>query len=144
MRKLITIILGLAVCCANLAMAADKKFLNPAGTKPGASFTQGVLVDGTMYVSGQGGEDATGKIPVTFEAEMKQCFSNISDILKTAGMTLRDVVAVQVYLSDGKLFPAMNTVYREFFNEPRPTRTTVVVAKLVGEGHVEITVTAKK
>ena len=144
MRNPLSIFLGLTLCCATLAVGSDKKFLNPPGTKPGASYSQAVLVDGTVYVSGQGGEDSGGKIPAAFEGEMKQCLSNIGEILKTAGMTLADVVAVQVYLSDGTLFPAMNKIYREYFKEPRPTRTTVVVAKLVGEGHVEITVTAKK
>jgi enamine deaminase RidA (YjgF/YER057c/UK114 family) len=51
---------------------------------------------------------------------------------------------VQVYLTDVQTFERMNTVYKAYFKEPRPTRTTVVVAKLVGPGHVEITVTAKK
>jgi enamine deaminase RidA (YjgF/YER057c/UK114 family) len=38
----------------------------------------------------------------------------------------------------------MNAVYTSYFKVPRPTRTTVVVAKLVGDGHIEITVTARK
>jgi enamine deaminase RidA (YjgF/YER057c/UK114 family) len=38
----------------------------------------------------------------------------------------------------------MNAVYKAYFKEPRPTRTTVVVAKLVGQGHIEITATARK
>ena len=42
------------------------------------------------------------------------------------------------------LFQRFNTVYTAFFKDPRPTRTTVVVAKLVGEGHIEITTTARK
>ncbi len=58
--------------------------------------------------------------------------------------TTGDVVSVQVYLTDGATFERMNTVYKAYFKEPRPTRTTVVVAKLVGQGHVEITVTARK
>ena len=37
----------------------------------------------------------------------------------------------------------MNQVYMNYFKDPRPTRTTVVVAKLVGEGHIEITATAR-
>jgi 2-iminobutanoate/2-iminopropanoate deaminase len=101
-------------------------------------------VDGALYISGQGGEDANGKIPDDFEAEMKQTLDNIDAVLKAAGMTSADVVSVQVYLSDGELFQRMNTVYRSFFKDPRPTRTTVVVAKLVGPGHIEITATAKK
>jgi 2-iminobutanoate/2-iminopropanoate deaminase len=59
-------------------------------------------------------------------------------------MTPADVVSVQVYLTDGALFQRMNTVYRTYFNDPRPTRTTVVVAGLVGPGHIEITATARK
>ena len=55
-----------------------------------------------------------------------------------------DVVSVQVYITDGALFDRMNTVYKAHFEDPKPTRTTVVVSKLVGPGHVEITVTAKQ
>jgi enamine deaminase RidA (YjgF/YER057c/UK114 family) len=47
-------------------------------------------------------------------------------------------------LIDGALFDRMNTVYKATFPDPKPTRTTVVVAKLVGAGHVEITATARK
>ena len=59
-------------------------------------------------------------------------------------MSADNVVSVQVYLTDGATFARMNTVYTAFFKEPRPTRTTVVVAKLVGPGHIEITATARK
>jgi 2-iminobutanoate/2-iminopropanoate deaminase len=59
-------------------------------------------------------------------------------------LTPDDVVSVQVYLTDGETFQRMNTVYRSYFKDPRPTRTTVVVAKLVGPGRIEITATAKK
>jgi len=50
---------------------------------------------------------------------------------------------VQVYLTDMELFPRMNAVYTTYFKEPRPARTTVGVAKLVGTAHIEITVTAR-
>ena len=101
-------------------------------------------MDGTLYVSGQAGEDAAGKIPATFEAEVQQALDNIGVVLKAAGMSPADVVSVQVYLTNGDLFQRMNAVYTKYFEDPRPTRTTVVVAKLVGEGHIEITVTARK
>jgi 2-iminobutanoate/2-iminopropanoate deaminase len=83
-------------------------------------------------------------VPAEFEAEVKQALDNVDAVLKAAGMSSSDVVSVQVYLTDGDTFQRMNTVYRAFFKEPRPTRTTVVVAKLVGPGRIEITVTAKK
>ena len=49
-----------------------------------------------------------------------------------------------MYLTDASTFQPMNAVYTRYFKDPRPTRTTVVVAKLVGPGHIEITVTARK
>jgi len=116
----------------------------PKGAPPNAGWSYGILADGTLYVSGMAGEDAAGKIPASFEDEMRQSFDNIDAVLKEAGMSSSDVVSVQVYLTDGALFNRMNTVYKAHFKDPKPARTTVVVAKLVGEGHVEITVTAKK
>jgi 2-iminobutanoate/2-iminopropanoate deaminase len=137
-------ILVVLALSAGLAQDADKKVIQPKGAAPNAGWSHGLLVDGTLYVSGMGGEDATGKIPATFEAEVKQALDNISAVLKEGGMTLSNVVSVQVYLTDGALFDRMNTVYKATFGVPKPTRTTVVVAKLVGPGHIEITATARK
>ena len=122
----------------------EKKIILPPGANAAGNWSPGILVDGTLYVSGMGGEDAAGKIPAAFEAEVKQSLDNIGAVLKEAGMSPADVVSVQVYLTDVETFERMNTVYSSYFKVPRPTRTTVVVAKLVGSGRIEITVTARK
>lgn len=131
--------------------AADKKKIVPPdwAPRPGAAaprFSPGILVDGTLYISGQMGSDVhTGEFPDNFEDEMKQALNNVGAVLKAAGMNFEDVVAVTVYLSDMELFQGMNTVYLTYFKEPLPTRSTVGVAKLASpKGHVEITVTAHK
>jgi 2-iminobutanoate/2-iminopropanoate deaminase len=144
MRKPVVAAVILVLLSAGLALAAEKRIVRPPGTKPGGNYSPGILVDGTLYVSGQGGEDANGKIPSEFEAEVKQALDNIGVVLKEAGMAPADVVSVQVYLTDGAMFPRMNAVYTAYFKDPRPTRTTVVVAKLVGPGQIEITATARK
>ncbi|HYW69655.1 MAG TPA: RidA family protein [Pyrinomonadaceae bacterium] len=123
---------------------AGKKFIYPPGAKAGGNWSPGILMDGTLYISGCAGEDASGKVPDNFDAEVKESLDKIGAVLKEAGMTPADVVSVQVYLTDGELFQRMNKVYTSYFNDPRPTRTTVVVAKLVGPGHIEITATARK
>ncbi len=82
----------------------------PKGAPPNAAWSYGILADGTLYVSGMGGEDAAGKIPASFEDEVKQSFDNIGAVLKEAGMSSSDVVSVQVYLTDGALFNRMKTV----------------------------------
>jgi enamine deaminase RidA (YjgF/YER057c/UK114 family) len=59
-------------------------------------------------------------------------------------MNFGNAVSVNVYLTDMELFQRMNAVYVTYFPEPRPVRTTVGVAKLVGKARIEITVTARK
>jgi 2-iminobutanoate/2-iminopropanoate deaminase len=122
----------------------EKKVILPPGAKPSGNWSYGMLADGTLYVSGMGGEDASGKIPASFEAEVQQSLDNIDKVLKAAGMSSANVVSAQVYITNRDTFSQMNKVYTSYFKDPRPTRTTVVVAGLVGDGHVEITVTAKK
>ena len=135
---------GFALLLAGVSPAAEKKIIQPQGTKPGGSWSHGILVQGTLYVSGMGGEDANGKIAGDFDTETRQALANIGEVLKRAGMSPADVVSVQVYLTDVADFERMNSIYTAYFKEPRPTRTTVVVARLVGSGHIEITATARK
>ena len=144
MRKKIIGTLALIVLTTGAARGTERQLILPEGAKPGGNYSPGILVGDTLYISGQAGEDANGKIPAEFESEVKQALENILTVLKQAGMSADNVVSVQVYLTDGATFARMNTVYTAFFKEPRPTRTTVVVAKLVGPGHIEITATARK
>ena len=144
MRKTVVTTVVLIILGAGLTLGAQKRVILPKGAEPNAGWSYGILADGTLYVSGMGGEDAAGKIPATFEAEVKQSLENINAVLKEAGMTPADIVSIQVYITDGALFDRMNTTYKSYFKDPKPARTTVVVSKLVGAGHVEITATARK
>ena len=147
-RRLLPLVVGALVAAAPLF--AEKKVIVPPefAPAPGAPvpmFSPAVLVDGTLYIAGQTGADLkTGEIPAEFEAEVKTCLERIRLVLKAAGMNYQDVVAVQVYLTDMDLFARMNAVYAGVFPAPRPARTTVGVARLVGKAHIEITVTARK
>jgi 2-iminobutanoate/2-iminopropanoate deaminase len=135
----------LAIVSCGAASAADKRAVHPKEFPQGRPFSPGILVGDTLYVSGQIGSDLkTGKVPDNFEAEVRQTFENIGLILKEANMSFADVVSVQVYLTDIELFTRMNAVYNTFFKDPRPTRTTVGVASLVGTAKIEITMTARR
>ena len=144
MRNVTVITVLLTLVCAGFVFASDKRIILPPGAKPGGNYSQGILTDGTLYISGQSGEDAAGKVSSDFDAEVKQSLENIGAVLKAAGMSPVDVVSVQVYLTDASKFQRMNAVYTGYFKDPRPTRTTVVVSRLVGPGNIEITVTARK
>jgi reactive intermediate/imine deaminase len=143
MFKFAFALLGLALAVS--ATAASKKVIQPKEFPTGRPFSPGILVDDTLYIAGQTGTDLkTGQLPEDFDAEVKQCLDNIGLILKEAGMSFDDAVAVQVYLTDMSLFPRMNAVYTTYFKEPRPARTTVGVAKRVGTARIEVTVTAHR
>jgi 2-iminobutanoate/2-iminopropanoate deaminase len=144
MRRSFVARLALAMVLARLSPAAEANSIRPQGIRSGGSWSRGVIVDGTLYVSGMSGEDARGNIPSDFDAEARQAFANIGEALEKAGMSLADVVSVQLYITDVANFERINAVYTAYFNEPRPTRTTVVAARLMRSGHVEIAATARK
>jgi reactive intermediate/imine deaminase len=140
-----------AALLIGLPAAAEKKVISPpefagAAGAPAPMFSPGLLVDRTLYISGQIGQDLkTREVPADFEAEVKTCLNNVGFVLKAAGMTFDDAISVQVYLTDIELFQRMNAVYSTFFKPPRPARTTVGVTKLANpRARIEITVTAKK
>jgi 2-iminobutanoate/2-iminopropanoate deaminase len=127
LRKLTVLLMGLALAVS--AAAATKKVIQPKDFPTGRPFSPGILIDGTLYIAGQTGADLkTGQLPEDFDAEVKRCLDNIGLVLKEAGMSFDDAVAVQVAMTDMSLFPRMNAVYANYFKDPRPARTTVGVA----------------
>ena len=138
------LLLSTVLLASSLSTMAEKKPITVPGATPSKNFSAAILNDGTLYVSGQTGADKAGKYAEKFEDEVKQCFDNIDAILKAAGFGMKDLVAVQVYLTDMDNFQKMNGVYTSVIPEPRPSRTTVGVAKLVGTARIEIKVPARK
>ncbi|MCL6445996.1 MAG: Rid family detoxifying hydrolase [Alicyclobacillus sp.] len=94
---------------------------------PVGLYSQGLRVGNRIYVAGQGPINVqTGKIAgETIESQTRQVLGNIRVILEAGGATLDDVVKCTVHLSDLKYFDEFNKVYKEFFHEPYPVRTTV-------------------
>ena len=131
---------------ATMPVLAQKKIVQPKEFAAGGPFSPAVLVDGTLYVSGQIGRDLkTQQVPKDFDAEVRQVLDNIGIILREAKMNYADVVSVQVDLTDMDLFSRMNAVYTTYFKTDRPARTTVGVAKLAAPGaRIEIAVTARR
>ncbi|GIN12715.1 endoribonuclease [Shouchella clausii] len=92
---------------------------------PGGHFSQGIKVNNRIYVAGQVPINAeTGKMPNTIEEQTRQALINIKHVLAAAGASLEHVVKVNTYLTDLDDFDKYNEVYKEFFKEPLPVRTT--------------------
>ena len=119
---------------------------SPNAPKPIGPYSQGVMVDGFLFVSGQGAMDPkSGRIVGSdIESQTRQTLTNVKNIVEAAGMSMRDVVRVSVYLKNMKDFKQMNEVYKSFFNEAPPARTTVQVELPLPEMLVEIDVVAHR
>jgi 2-iminobutanoate/2-iminopropanoate deaminase len=90
-------------------------------------FSPAIKANGFLFVSGQASVDDTGKIVSdTFENEMRRSFDNLHRILKAAGLDFKDVVQVRSYVKNSSDVPRYNEIYREYFKEPYPARTTIV------------------
>ena len=106
----------------------------PGKPKCGYPYSPAVVAGNLVFVSGHAGEDpATHKTQPTIEAQTEQCLENIKLLLEVAGTSFRDVVKVAVFLQNIEDFEAMNGVYRRYFSDNPPARTTVG-ASLAGAG----------
>jgi 2-iminobutanoate/2-iminopropanoate deaminase len=89
-------------------------------------FSPAVEANGFVFVSGQASVDAHGTIvPGTFEEEMRRSMDNVISVLASAGLTLANVVHVTSYVRDAEDGARYNELYREYFSEPYPARTTL-------------------
>lgn len=111
-----------------------RKILTDRAPKPVGPYSQAIISGNTVYVAGQGPMDPkTGKIEVlTFEEQAKQTFESIKAIVEAAGSSLAKVVSVRIYLADLNDFAKLNAIYRQYFTEEYPARTTIGAQLLLG------------
>ncbi|NOU71599.1 RidA family protein [Paenibacillus sp. LMG 31458] len=93
----------------------------------GKPFSSAIQAGGFVFISGQGGLDPeTGEIVgPDLRAQTIRTLDNIRLILAEAGLTLDDVVKVNVYLKERDLYASFNEIYGSYFSSPYPARTTV-------------------
>jgi 2-iminobutanoate/2-iminopropanoate deaminase len=107
-------------------------------------YSQAVKINGFVFCSGQIPLDPT-TMQLTegdVRAQTERVLLNLRAVLEAAGSSLERVVKTTVFLLDMNDFAVMNEVYATFFNENRPARSTVQVARLPRDVRVEIEVVA--
>ena len=93
----------------------------------------------TAYISGQLPRGADGNIVVgDMRDQTWQALANLEAILKSEGLKFSNVVKVTAWITDADFMADFNSVYREFFTEPYPTRSTIVSALVVPDAMVEV------
>jgi len=104
------------------------------------TYSQAVKVENTVYLSGQ-----IPLVPETMEmvegdmeAQIRRVFDNLQAVARAAGGELRDVVKLNVFLTDLTHFPLVNSVMAEYFSQPYPARAAIGVAQLPKGAAVEM------
>ncbi len=108
-----------------------KTVMAEKGPAPAGPYSHAVVANGFVFISGQGPVDPeTGTMPDAFADQVRQTLKNVQTILEAAGSSLDEVVKVNAYVTDLTRFAEFNDVYKEFFQDDPPARTTVATALL--------------
>ena len=145
MSRSVPVSLALSLLLATLS-AADlpaqetRKFVNPgSASDPDSSpYSGAVLVGNTLYLAGSIGLTADDEVPETAAEEARLVLDDLQKTLRSAGMSMDDLVSVQVFCSDVEHYAEFNKVYRGYFNREFPARAFVGVGKLLFGARFEV------
>lgn len=141
--------LGIAGAALSKTAAASNKNavqkLNYEGKPAGTGFiTPLVLHNGVIYIAGQGAHshNPDEQFPMDIETHTKKVMDNVKTLVETGGGTMDSILMLTVYLAKIDDYDGMNKVFKTYFPNGGPARTTVAVAALPGNSLVEINCTA--
>jgi 2-iminobutanoate/2-iminopropanoate deaminase len=139
MRRILAVTAFLAVCLS--ATASDRKYIvNPRpGDTKALPFSDAVLAGNTLYIAGHIGLDPrTGQAPEDAELEAHLVMDGIKKTVENAGFTMDDIVSVQIFCTDLKLYDTFNNVYKTYFHGDFPARAFIGTDKILRNGHYEV------
>ena len=117
-----------------------RKVFNAPEKAVQAPFSDGILAGNTLYLAGRIGLDPkTGKPPAEIEDEIKLMLDSLKGTLTQAGMTMDDLVYVQIACTDLTLFDKFNSIYKSYFTtKDFPAREFIGAGSLLRGGHFEL------
>jgi 2-iminobutanoate/2-iminopropanoate deaminase len=117
----------------------SRRAIHLPDANPQLPFSDGILTGNTLYLAGRIGLDKSGKAPAEVTDEIKILLDQIKAVLEQAGMTMDDLVYVQIACTDLSLFDKFNGIYRTYFTtKDLPAREFIGVASLLRGGHFEL------
>ena len=139
------LVLGGVVVAALGSVSAqpERRAINLPGRTTQAPFSDAILAGDTLYLSGRLGMDpATGQPPAEPRQEARNILEQIQSVLEEAGMTMDDLVTVQVFCSDVDYYADFNAVYTSYFTSAPPARAFVGAGTLLRGARFEVMGTA--
>jgi len=138
--KLRISLIAVLLLTACVAAGADRKFImkpRPADAQA-LPFSDAVLVGNTLYIAGHLGLEKTGQPPAGAEDEARLVMEGIKSTVEAAGLSMEDVVSLQIFCTDLKLYETFNAVYKTYFHGDYPARAFIGTDKLVRGGRFEV------
>lgn len=103
------------------------------------TYSQAIKAGNTVYMSGQIPLDpATMELVEGFEAQTVQVFENLKSVAEAAGGAFKDIVKLNIFLTDLSNFATVNEVMGRYFQQPYPARAAIGVAALPKGSQVEM------
>lgn len=103
------------------------------------TYSQAILVDNTLYLSGQIGLDPYSmELVEGIEAQIRRVFDNLKAVCEAAGGSLADIAKLNIFLTDLSNFQLVNQIMGEYFAQPYPARAALGVASLPKDALVEM------
>ena len=122
-----------------LAQQSDRKFITSDLAKArNLPFSSGVIVGNTLYIAGTTADTEKIKSGLTPEAEARDVMEQIKGTVAQAGMSMDDIVSMQVFCTDLDLYDAFNGVYRKYFKGNFPARAFIGGSKLLFGARFEV------
>ncbi len=150
-QRVLFLVVGLALGLAASAPAirgeaSGRRVINLPGRSAEAPFSDSVLAGDTLYLAGKLGLDPkTGKPPADPEQEIRLMLDRVKDNLAAAGMTMDDLVKVEIHCSDISLYDRFNAIYKTYFTtSDLPARAFLGSGPLLRGARFEITAIAVK
>ncbi len=125
---------------ADLSAQETRRYINPrsAADSTALPFSGAVQIGNTLYLSGTIGLDENQQVPSTPEAEARLVLNSMESTLAAAGMTMDDLVSVQVFCSDVAHYAAFNAVYSTYFTREFPARAFLGAGTLLFDARFEV------
>jgi len=122
-----------------LAQQGNRKFItSELARSRNLPFSSGVLAGNTLYIAGTTADPDKIKAGLTPEAEVRDIMEQIKGTVEKAGMTMNDIVSMQVFTTDLDLYDAFNGVYRSYFKANYPARAFIGGSKLLFGSRFEV------
>ena len=122
---------------SSVSAQTERRAVNLPGRSVEAPFSDAILAGDTLYLSGRLGLE-NGQLPADPQQEARNVLDQIQAVLEQAGMTMVDLVSVQVFCSDVAYFGDFNAVYTSYFSGAPPARAFVGSGALLRGARFEV------